>query len=253
MAEGFTGPRITEVTNPIYDITLSNLDLPVTVGPKPGLELLLVGRNNADHEIEVFVGPDAPGLTSIGTFSFNGYNMLKIPFSAEWSMITGGSLLVRVEVINNGNTQSNVSVSYLTLNYSRQTDMVNANFLEANLKIQVSGGNVTEFINAPLDSKVYEITDPVNVKKIVDTDFDPNTITFGFSDATVARKMALAVPGNSFTMSKIGSFKQIDASLYNYLIISNKVLMQPAGGETDAVKAYAAIEHQSLGVVMTPW
>jgi hypothetical protein len=247
-AEGFTGTRITEVANPIYDITLSNLDLPVSAGPKPGLELLLVGRNSADHEIEVFVGPDAAGLISMGTFSFNGYNKLKIPFSAEWSMITpGGGLLVRVEVINNGNTQSNVSVSYLTLNYSRQTDMGNVDFLEANLKVQVSGGNVTEFINAPLSSKVYEITDPLNVKKIVDTDVDPTTITCGFIDATVAHKLALAVPSTSFTLSKLGMMRQIDASLYDYLIISNKILMQPAGGETDAVKAYAAYRASGAG------
>ena len=70
VAEGFTGPRITEVTNPIYDITISNLDLPVTTGPKPGLELLLVGRNRTNHEIEVFLGPDVAGLTSIGNYVF---------------------------------------------------------------------------------------------------------------------------------------------------------------------------------------
>jgi Peptidase family C25 len=247
IAEGFTGPRITEVANPSFDISITGLDLPVITAPKPSLELLLVGRNGTNHEIEIFVGPDVPGLLSIGTFNFNAYATLKIPYDINWSAISaGGNLLVRVEVLNNGGTQSNISVSYATLNYARQTDVGNLNYLTADVITQVSGGNVIEFLNTPTTSTVYDITDPNNVSRIVDTDVNANSITCGFSDATSPRTLAVATPSTTFTFSKIG-FRQLDASLYNYIIISHEVLMKPAGGEPDAVRAYAGYRASVAG------
>ncbi|RLD20430.1 MAG: hypothetical protein DRI71_10380 [Bacteroidetes bacterium] len=246
IGEGFTGPRITEVAKPVYDITLNNLDLPVTTGPRPGLELLLVGRNVANHEIEVFLGPNISGLSSLGTYSFDGFNTLKIPASVDWNMISPtGSLLVRIEVITNGGIQSNLSVSYLTLNYPRQTDLLNSDFSEVYLKVQPSGGNMAEFLNTPVGSKAYDITDPVNVQKIINTGVSTTSITVGFRDASVARKLAIGTAITSFTIKKLAKFRKLDAALHDYLIISNKVLMQPSGG--DAVTAYAAYRASVAG------
>ena len=58
----------------------------------------------------------------------------------------------------------------------------------------------TEFLNTPVNSKVYEITDPAKVTRVVDTDVSPTTITCGFADATVARKLVVASPSSSFSI-----------------------------------------------------
>ena len=240
VGEGFTGPRFTEVTNPVFDINLTGLDLPVTTGPDPALELLLVGRNGTNHDIEVFVGPDISGLTSIGTFNFSGYNTLKISQAISWPNIgAGGTLVVRVEILNNGGTQSNISVSYLKLNYSRQTDMASGSYREFPLQVKASGGDVVEITNTVAGSRIYDITDPDNVVAVIDTDTSPTTITCGFADATVGRKLVVGVPVTSFSMQRV-AFRRFVPADYNYLIISNKILMQPAGSVNNAVEAYAA-------------
>ncbi|MEN8249620.1 MAG: hypothetical protein ABFS32_11860, partial [Bacteroidota bacterium] len=164
MGEGFTGPRITEVSNPIFDLSFTGLDLPVTTAPQPDLELLLVGRNDTLHIVEIFVGPDLSGLVSLGTHQIDSFRHLLINESIPWSSISAaGDLVIRVEVINDGGMKSNLSVSYAKLKYARETDQSSEIFKEFDLQVKGSGGNVIEFLNTTSESKVYDITDPVNV------------------------------------------------------------------------------------------
>lgn len=248
IGEGFTGPKFTEVTNPTFNINLANLDLPVVSAPDPQLELLLVGRNNTNHTIEVFVGPDVSGLRSLGQYNFLSFNSFKINSTLNWTDISaGGNLLVRIKIINDGGTQSNISVSYIKVDYPRQTNMLGNNLQDFDLQVKGNGGDVIEILNTPADAKVYDVTDPNNVARITDTDVNTNTITCGFSDATVARKLVVASPlASALTLKKVG-FRKIDPNASNYLVISNKVLMAPVGSTNDAVRAYAGYRASSAG------
>ncbi len=247
LGEGFTGPRFTEVTNPTFDINLGGIDLPVTSAPNPELELMLVGRNGTNHSVEVFVGPDVSGLTSIGIFNFSAYNTFIINQTVNWSNIsTVGNMVIRIVIQNDGGTQSNLSVSYSKLKYARQTDMSGDSYRSLNMKVQGSGGNVIEVLNTTVNAQAYDITDPSNVARVVDTDVDPTMITAGFSDATLARTLAISIPNSSFLLKKVG-FRPFDTSLSDYIIISHKSLMTSAGGATDAVRAYAGYRASSAG------
>ena len=248
VGEGFSGSRITEITSPVADFVLTGLDLPVISAPTPTLAIQLVGWNKSIHDIEVFAGPNISSLSSLGTYSFNQYNNLNISENINWAAISGsGELVVRVTILDNGGIHSNMSVSYIKLNYARQVDHINDSYRAYDLKVQVAGGSVVEFLNTPTGSKAIDITDVANVGLVVDTDVNANTITCGFSNATVPRKLVVATPSNSFSLKKIGGFRNIYPSLSNYLVISNKVLMQPAGGTTDAVRAYAGYRASAAG------
>jgi len=247
LGEGFTGPRITESTSPSFDINLTGLDLPVVSAPNPELEIMLVGRNGTNHNIEVFVGPGVSGLASIGNFSFSTFNTIIINQTVNWSDISpSGNMVIRINIIDDGGTQSNLSVSYAKLNYARQPDLSGAIYRSFEMKVQGGGGNVFEVVNTGLNSKVYDITNPINVARVVDTDVDPTKITVGFTDATAARKLAVASPGNAFVIKKFIP-RRIDATLYNYLIISHKSLMTTAAGVPDAVRAYGGYRASAAG------
>ncbi len=247
IGEGFTGPRFTETTNPVFDINLTGIDLPVTAAANPELELLITGRNNTTHDFEVFVGPDVLGLTSIGTFNFSSYTTLKINQAIPWAAVGGGgTMMVRVQILDNAGTQSNISVAYARLTYARQTDMAGRNFRQFNLQVKASGGDVVEILDTPAGARIYDITDPLNVAPVIDTDVNPSTITCGFPDATAPRTLAVGQPTAAFKISRV-NFRQFTPAEYNYLIISNKLLMQAAGNATDAVRAYAAYRASAAG------
>ena len=238
VGEGFTGPRITEVSNPQFDINVSGLDLGQTSAPSPAMELLLVGRNEQNHDVEVYIGPDALSLRLLGSYNFSSFNTLKITENLNWSDLdAAGNMVVRVLVVDNGGEQSNLSVSYLKIRYPRQTDMAGSAWRYLEPEIKAAGGQVLQLTNIAAGSVVYDVTDPDNVLSVVDTDTDPVTLTIGFDDATVARRLAVGVPGKTPQIKRI-SFRQLPTTA-DYLFVSHKSLMQPAGGASDAVRAYA--------------
>ena len=237
--EGFTGTRIQEGNS--LDYTISGIKQIEMSAKNPEFSLLLVGRNSMiDHQVEVLVGPSLASLSSIGTYNFAGYSTLEVKDSIDWSNIAGsGDLFVRVAVLDNGPNLSNVSVSYLRLVYPQATDMLGENSRELVLEPKSSGSTEVQIQNAPPNPVIWNISDPQNIRNIIDTDANANTVRFGFADGTQARKIriqseVLTVP----SMSRV-NLGPISTANPEYIIISHQSLMQPVGVIADAVAAYA--------------
>ena len=72
-------------------------------GDKPKLNLLLVGNNNRDHEVNILVGPNAASLRVLETAQFSFYRKYTLLEDLEWSDIgAGGEVIVRVSVSPDG-------------------------------------------------------------------------------------------------------------------------------------------------------
>lgn len=249
VGEGFTGTRIIENTSPVKDLILTGIDQTVVSGPEPNLQLLLVGRNYTSHDITVEVGPTTGSLTLLGSYSFDLYNTLLIDETVAWSSISGaGELVIRITQVDNGddNKNSNVSVSLAKLVFAQDFDMNGASSKKYYLQTKASGGDNIQITNTPANANVYDITDPDNVSKVLDTEVDPNIVKCGFADATAQR--VLFVTGSSPIEPSIEpvSFRTIDVTA-NYIVISHSSLMQAAGGFPDAVRAYAGYRSTSAG------
>lgn len=247
VGEGFTGPRITENTNPVKDIVITGINNAIVSGPEPVLKMLLVGRNDLQHNITVEVGPSAGALTVLNTYNFTRFNTLLIDTPIAWSNISGaGELTIRITVNANGGLNSNVSVSYVNLMYPENFDMNSVPAKSYNLQTQASGGDNIQINNTPANALVYDITDPVNVKKVIDTEVAPNIIKCGFQDATSPRKLWVTEPVAIEPVIVPVSFRPIDVSA-NFIVISHTSLMKPAGGFPDAVRAYAGYRSSATG------
>lgn len=247
IGEGFTGTKITENSNPVKDFVISNIDQIVISGPLPQLKLLLVGRNEQVHNITVQVGPSTGALTTLGTYDFIEFNNLFIDEAIQWSDISGtGTLTIRITVNTNGGLNSNISVSYIQLDFGQDFDMNSATTKKYILQTKLSSGSDIRILNVPTNANVFDITDPTNVLTVVDTEVDVNIIKCGFSDATATRTLWVNDPNPIEPTVEPVSFRQMNTGA-NFIIISHPSLMKPVGGFTDAVRAYAGYRTTSSG------
>ncbi len=247
VGEGFTGDRITENSNPTKDFLLTNISQTVTSAPVPTLTILLVGLNDQSHTITVQVGPNTGSLSMLDTYDFTGFNNLLIEENINWSDVSGsGELVVRVHVTNNGGANSNLSVSYINLAYAQNFNMNGALSKKYNLRIKGAGGNDVSITNVPANANVYDITDAADVRMVNDAEINPTIIQCSFLDATSERTLWVnEVNAIEPTIEPI-SFRPMSTAA-NYIIISHSSLMKPAGGFTDAARAYASYRSTAAG------
>ena len=247
IGEGFTGTRITENSNPVKDIVISNINQTVVSGPDPQLNILLVGRNEQAHSITVQVGPSTGALTTLGTYDFIEFANLLIDEPIAWSDISGtGELTVRITVNTNGGLNSNISVSYIKIDHPQDFDMNSAATSKYSLQTKASGGDDIRIVNTPTNANIFDISDPSDVLIVVDTEVDPSIIKCGFNDATIARTLWVNDLNPLEPIIEPVTFRQMNTSA-NFIIISHSSLMKPAGGFSDAVRAYAGYRKSSVG------
>jgi hypothetical protein len=239
IGEGWTSTRIQE--NNSSDFVISNIINQLQIDGLPQLELLIVGRNDQDHDMRVLAGPNVSGLRDIGTFSFSNYDTQLINETLNWSDISvSGDLTIRIEVLDNGTPLSNISPSYVKVNFPQLWDM-NSEPQKTFTSVPDPGDkSYIEIINTPTNARMYDVTDPDNVKSIGYSGnlneikaIIPNTIT--------ARKLFVTTPtpviANTF-LKKV-NFRNVDPANHNYVIISHPALMGPAGAYQNAVKAFS--------------
>ncbi len=247
VGEGFTGARITEVSNPTRDFLIANIEHTVTTAAPPILKILLVGRNDQTHNITIEIGPSLTALSTLGTYEFNQFDNLLVEENINWSDLSAsGELAIRVTVNSNGSPNSNISVSYINVEHSQDFDMGAAPSKKYKLRIKASGGNNIRILNVPTNANVYDISNPLEVKIVNDAEINATIIQCSFFDATVERSLwvneTLVIEPDIEPVK----FRNMDLTA-NYIMISHSSLMQAAGGFSDAVRAYAGYRTSASG------
>ncbi|MGD1959332.1 MAG: C25 family cysteine peptidase [Fulvivirga sp.] len=238
VGEGWTSPAIQE--NEFQDFTVENVTSAAQSEGAPQLDVLLVGRDNLNHIAEVLVGPDLFSLRSLGTTTFTGFNTTLFSSGLQWSDIdlTSGSMEVRVAALGFNDGNDLLSTSYIRLTYPQQFDAANTNktfYLEGN----PGGKSYLEISDVLSNSGFYDITDPSNPIR-VGFNLSGSDADLIINNTNVSRILYLN-NGGGFAAPTIRKtpLRQLDPSSPNYIIISNKLLMQPTGAVNNPVKAYA--------------
>ncbi len=118
LGEAWTGTRFAGDR----DFTISAINKQVRTEENLLLELLIQGRNNQDHEVEVLVGPDLASLRSVANLSFQDFAFSTVSAPLNWSDINvSGELVVRIRTTTS--SIDRVSLSYLQLSYNKSFDM----------------------------------------------------------------------------------------------------------------------------------
>ena len=235
--EGWTGTRIQKGN--FLDFTLTGITQTFAGGPTPQLEVLLAGRNNRPHNLEILVGPSVASLRSLGTSEFEFYNTQIILNDINFSDVSaGGDMTVRVTV--NGFptiTADAVSVSYIRLIFPQQFDITGLTDQVFNLPVNPGGTSFVQIPNAPASPDIYDISDPNQPIRY------GYTTSGGVIDLVVPNTnnpRQVLVNGSGFISPAIKkvNFKKITPKDYDYLVVSHLELRQSAGQIQDPVQAY---------------
>jgi len=178
LGQGFMGGIVG--TNAFYNYSFSNVFIDKSTS-KVQLDILLIGRNNLEHSIEIKVG-DTKNETFVIS-GFSGANSKYVTFSIDTSLIQNNSLKVSVSPKGVNGEADAISVSYSKLYYP--TDIIlrdkNSSFyFSPNVSKNIN------FQNVDLVNKVYDITDfyKVNNFKLGKISSSESSLSFSESDTT---------------------------------------------------------------------
>jgi hypothetical protein len=238
--EGWTGAQV--VQNQTIDYTMSNVLQGSATNGLPELELVLVGRWIVQNTAEIYVGPSTGALRLLSSVTLNGYESKKFLQEIQWADIgSDGKLVVRVRAAG---TNARLSASYVLLRYPQNTDMMGAG--EKVFRLQPNANDISyiEIANPGADARLFDITDPSRVKRIITT---ASTTLNAMVTSTAVPRTLLASNATLKPPIKRARFRPITPAQHDYIIISHKWLMRSAAGSANPVKEYGAYRASAAG------
>lgn len=230
--EGWMGNQI--IQNQSASYTIEGISNTVVAAGLPSLEVLLVGRGPMAHAVQV-----SAGNRLLATVDFSGFQSYKYQTNLQWSDISAdGKLTISAKVIG---SPDRVSVGYILVKYPQQVDQAGSASKQFIIPENESGMSYVEIKNPAADTRLYDVTNPSNVIRIAAT--QTSTLNAVVENTTANRKL-LAISSSNIPSIRQTSFRSINPSAQNYVIITHKLLRKPAGGYIDPVKAYG--EYRSL-------
>jgi hypothetical protein len=233
--EGWMGQQINQ--NQTGSYTVQGITQSLTSAGLPELEILLIGRGGMNHAVEIYAGSRL-----LTTVNFIGYASHKGIIALQWTDIAGdGSVTIHAKVKSVSGAPDRASVGYIRIRYPQQTDMASGAEKIFYLKENSGGKSYLEIKNPTPGTRLYDITDPANVVQIATS--QTTTLNAVISGTNSSRKLYAAATFLTPSIKRI-SFRQINPSAHDYVIITHPLLRKPASGYTDPVKAYA--EYRAL-------
>ena len=240
--EGWTGVRKNRFES--VDYALPELSFLSNTNFKPQLEVLLAGRNNYPHNIEVFAGASASALRSLGLAAFNYHTNQRLRAALEPSDLASQNLTVRMRVNGvAGATADAASVSLIRLTYPQAWDMGGKPQKVFSFEPTAGNQRYVEIANPGAGTGLYDITDKNSPRRVT------ANVTNGKLAATVSNaKMLFAQAGFVPAPGTIlkTNFRNLSPAA-NYLIVTHSELRKPVGGVNDAVRAYAEYRASAAG------
>ncbi|GAB3930115.1 C25 family cysteine peptidase [Larkinella terrae] len=242
--EGYTGPLLKK------DSTVSQtflLDGWVrTALQKIEMEVLLNGRDNTSHLLDVFAGKTAPAQSPAATTRFEWFDISKVAFDISPTDISASNELVLSTRSRGPFETDRYSVSYYRLRYPQSFSLANLSRRTFNLLPNPKGKSYIEFTEAPADPLIYDLTDPVQPRRLATTR-DGSVLKLLVPETAVSRRLLVSAVTLTPTRLERTVFRKIDPAKHNYLILSHEALMKPVGNVPDPVREYAGYRASPAG------
>ena len=246
--EGWTGTLICTGTSGctgLQDFVVDNLLRSIASAGSPQLEIMLVGRGEGIHQVEIYAGASSSAVRLLAQSTLADFETLTIKVPLNGSDIgADGKMTVRVRLPATG-TRNQLSASYIKINFPQDYNINSFPEKIFTLPSNPLNKSYVEFLNSPAGARVWDITDLNSIGMIGSTPVTGGIGTIVPSTST-GRKLYVSNSILSTTLRKV-SFRSITPSLHNFIIISHRSLMKPALGYGDAVQSYAAYRASSIG------
>lgn len=242
--EGWTGTAIRQNQNVEYVIDLITQAVPAAGNPQ--LEILLVGRDQIPHTAQIYVGQTIGALRLLDTYSFNGFAAAKLTYPLSWSDVDAeGKLTVRLAAPPEANNRFQFSASYLRVTFPQNFQIITPTAHTFRLAANAGGKSYVEWSGANANTRVWDVTNPENPVTI-GTQLTGSTLRAMVDQTQTSRELFVFDHVRSATVKR-ATFRSIVAAQHNYIVISNKDLMQAASGYANPVKAYAGYRASEAG------
>jgi hypothetical protein len=221
-------------------------------GQAPHLDIQVVGKTSGPHTSEVSVV--APGGTRVlGTLSFSDYGYARKSFPLLTSdRAANGRVQIVVKQIGTGGNRGDVArVAYARLTFG-QTSRWNprrSQLLFAN-DSTLAGPAYYALDSIPASVRGYDVTDPYNVLRVEGQALGNNRRGYVFPQAEGRTHNLLLADADRAIAPETGrrvQFRQISPAAHNFLIVTSRVLMKPASGVNNPVRAYANYRASTAG------
>lgn len=240
--EGWTGDQISQ--NQFLDYVIDNILSTATPSGNPELEIQIVGRSEVQHQMEISVGPSTPSRI-VATGNFPASEVVTVTATLNWTDIgADGRITVRVKALGVSGAADRLSASYIKIKYPQQFNQSGSAEKVFTINENVSNKSYIEIQNVPAGMRLIDITDPANVIRIGAT--STTTLNAVIPNTSSSRKI-LASNSTSIPPIRKVTFRNIDPSLHDYLIISHPALMKPGGEYSNVVQAYGAYRSSAAG------
>ncbi|MBC6989365.1 C25 family cysteine peptidase [Hymenobacter sp. BT491] len=257
--EGFLSPSYGFGSSDLGVTTVQEIDSirNIVAGSSIRVEVTLVGHSRmaTEHISNVSVVPPSGQARLLGAMTYKDYSSSKRTFSLQRSDIgTDGKVKLQFQAAGPSDPSAprdrsriaNIRVLYSQANrwFARQRSVSFAN------DSTLSSPAYYVLDSIPNTVAGFDITDPYNVQRVEGVATAGTQRGFVFPGATdrthtllLADEARPFVPGPA----KRITFRTITPSAYNFLIISNGVLMKPVGSVTNPVRAYAEYRGSAAG------
>jgi Peptidase family C25 len=241
--EGWTGTPLQQTQSIDYVIDLANN--PVTTAGLPQLEMMLVGWDNISHAAQVWVGANSGSLRVLADVNFFGFETPLVSSPLNWSDLgTNGKMSVRITAGAAITNRFQLSTSYIKLTFPQRFDALGLNEKVFRLPANASNKSYIEIDNPAPNLRIWDVSDADNVSTIGTT---PVGSSLSAVVATSSPRNLLVSNVTSTPLIQSVSFRQMDAAVSNFLIISNRALTKPALGYSNVVQAYADYRASVVG------
>jgi hypothetical protein len=226
--EGWTSAQILQ--GQTADFVVNGITNTAPASGLPKLEVLFTGRGPLTHTIEV-----SAGARLISTTSVIGFNSIRYEGELEWADISpSGQFILRVKVLGANGLPARASVGYVKLTYPQVLTFNGDTEKYFELPENPLGVSSLKLQSPPGGAVVYDVTDPNNVLRIPAT--TTSTLNLVVGQTSSKRKLFATSSFVTPTLKRV-SFRSIDPSAQDYVIITHSSLRKPVAGYTDPVKA----------------
>lgn len=242
--EGWTGSIIctqnSDCLTDFRDFILDGVLNGVPSQGNPVVDILLVGRDDLLHRVELYAGADAGSLRLITTVDFSNFETAHLAADLAWTDVgADGKITLRVKAIGVGGDRERFSVSYLKFSFPRSFDLDAQPDKTFSLKTSTTGKSYIELEDFVVNTRLFDITDPNNVSIVVTRPAGP-ALAAVVSNTTSTRKLLASSTLKTVSAAQIRkvSFRDFNTAS-NFLIVSHPKLTTSALGFANPVNAYA--------------
>ncbi|MFD1142097.1 C25 family cysteine peptidase [Larkinella insperata] len=241
--EGFTGPMLKKDSLVTHAFRLDGLVRAASVQPE--MEMMLNGRDNTTHLVNVFAGKTA-SAQPLATVQFEWFKTARLSFKIPLTTVSTTNELVLTTQSQGSFDTDRYSFSYYRLRYPQEFDLRNLTRQTLNLLLNPKKRSYLELPNAPADPLLYDLTDPVNPRRLTAAR-QGNTLKLVVPDTETSRRIFVSAGAMTPARLERTVFRKINPARHNYLIVSHEVLMKPVGDVVNPVKEYAGYRASVAG------